>query len=124
MTMQPQARSLMIDYTAVDIWWRYAQSNHRLFFRLVQETLNTLEYIPNYEACIHVLENGYRWLLRTICPQEAKIIRQYLISSTRHLIDSLRKLRDGEMNESADLLGQASLEADLMRYELMQMGLS
>lgn len=121
--LSTQAHSLMIDYTAVDIWWRYAQSNHRMYFRLVQETSNTLNHIPNYEVCIHALENGYRWLLRTICPREAKTIRQYLISSTRHLIESLHKLRDGQDEESAELLGQASLEMDLLRYELMTMGL-
>lgn len=121
--LSTQAHSLMFDYTAVDIWWRYAQSNHRLYFRLVQETPDTLNHIPNYDICIHTLESGYRWLLRTICPQEAKTVRQYLITSTRHLIDSLQKLRDGQSEESANLLGQASLEMDLLRYELMNMGL-
>jgi hypothetical protein len=118
-----QAHSLMIDYTAVDIWWRSAQNNHRLYFRLVQETTHTLEHIPNYDRCIHILEIGHRKLLRAICPREAKVIRQYLISSTRHLIGCLHKLRDGEIEDGADLLGQASLEMDLLRYELMNMGL-
>lgn len=113
----------MLDYAAVEIWWRYTQSNHRLFFRLVHETPANLTCIPNFEICIHTLENGHRGLMRSICPQEARIVQQYLASATRHLIDSLRKLRDGETEEGADLLGQASLEMDLLQYELMSMGL-
>lgn len=118
-----QQYNLMVDYDAVDIWWTYARSNHRLYFRLMQETVTGLKAIPNYEICIHSLENGYRWLNRSICPKEANAIRQYLISSTRHLIESLRKIRDGQTEEGADLLNQASLEMDLMRYELMNMGI-
>lgn len=117
------AHSLMVDYDAVDIWWDYARSNHRLYFRLIRENADGLKHIPNYEICIHSLENGYRWLMRAICPQEAKVVRQYLISSTRHLIDSLRKIRDGQIDEGSNLLEQASLEMDLLRYELMNMGI-
>ena len=117
------SHSLMIDYDAVDIWWTYARSNHRLYFRLIRENANSLKHIPNYEICIHSLENGYRWLMRSICPKEATVIRQYLISSTRHLIDSLRKIRDGLSEEGSALLEQAGLEMDLLRYELMNMGI-
>lgn len=81
-----------------------------------------LHYIPNIELCINILEHNYLQLIRMSYPQEADTIRSYLLSSTRHLIDSLRRLRKAQRHESAMMLNLASSDMALLRYELMSLG--
>ena len=51
-------------------------------------------------------------------------IVDYLLSATRHLIDSLRRLRKAQNHESAFMLNIASGEMALLRFELMGYGIS
>lgn len=109
---------------AIEFWWKQVRRYHRLFFRLVDEQAETLHYIPNVELCINILEHSYMQLIRMSYPQEADTIRSFLLSATRHLIDSLRRLRKAQSHESAIMLNLASGDMALLRYELMGLGIS
>jgi hypothetical protein len=108
---------------AIEFWWKQVRRYHRLFFRLVDEQPETLHYIPNLELCINILEHSYMQLIRMAYPHEAETIRGFLLSSTRHLIDSLRRLRKAQKFESAIMLNLASSDMALLRYELMELGI-
>ena len=109
---------------AVEFWWKQIRRYHRLFFRLIDEQAETLHYIPNVELCINILEHSYMQLIRMAYPHEADVIRGYLLSATRHLIDSLRRLRKTQHHESSVMLNIASGEMALLRFELMAFGIS
>jgi hypothetical protein len=112
------------DAVAVEFWWKQVRRYHRLFFRLVDEQADALHHIPNIELCINVLEHDYMQLIRLAHPCEADTVRSYLLSSTRHLIDSLRRYRKAQLRESAMLLNLASSDMALLRFELMGMGIT
>jgi hypothetical protein len=109
---------------AIEFWWKQVRRYHRLFFRLVDEQAENLHYIPNIELCINILEHSYMQLIRMAYPHEADTIRAHLLSATRHLIDSLRRLRKAQKHESAIMLNLASGDMALLRYELMGLGIS
>jgi hypothetical protein len=109
---------------SVEFWWKQVRRYHRLFFRLIDEQAGNLHYIPNIELCINILEHSYMQLIRMAYPHEAEAIRSYLLSATRHLIDSLRRLRKAQNHESAYMLNVASGEMALLRFELMAFGIS
>ncbi|MEO1286491.1 MAG: hypothetical protein AAFV93_01880 [Chloroflexota bacterium] len=103
-------------------WWQQSRYQNRLFLRLVNESLEDLQTMPQYNSVINKLSHGRINTLRTSYPRSARKLRKHLLASQSHFLQCLSALYRDDLVEAQTYYEKAHNELTHMRYILMVHG--
>ncbi len=112
-----------ISSTALIHWWRYMLGEHRLFFRLVNESLENLSRLPYLKAIIKKLNSIQAITIAFEYPPQAEEIRLHLLSALRYFIGCLQALLTANRCEAEMLYNLVHADLSMLQYIFMTQGI-
>jgi len=109
--------------TVVHHWWRFVISQHRLFFRMMRETPNSLSGLPYLDLVIKKIEKEHTAMMRMSYPAVVKEYREHLLSSERHFLSYLRAVKAGYLPQAEVYYNMAAADLSMLQFLFMENGI-